>query len=223
MPEKQSRRIDKNMLVRSEQGLKAVLGLAVGGLIAFLIWFLLTRPAMQASRDNEQQIEKLNQQLTTERAILDRADEIKQNHRQVGTTLDEIIERQMVPSHASLGWVSIVLQEAAEADGVEITERSGDFTAPRQVRSLDAAPFILEHFNVNFTMRGGYHQFGRFLAHLEKKYPYAILQNISITSVSRESTMLNAVVSYNFPRFTEAGFPPEQRPQASEYLKPTAP
>ncbi len=202
--------------ISTREGVRKIgAGLAMGVVVLMAVWFFFIRTAASDIRAMEGEMEEARQQLQTDQKVIEEGEEIKRNHRRVKDKLTAVMENKLVPSRAALSWVSLHLQAVAAETGVEVYDQAGDFASPSR-QDRDAEPFLLQHFAARFNMRGDYHQIGHFIAGLEQRIPFAVLQNLSISPERQRDEgkrpRLTASVVYKFPRFTEEGFPSAKRP-----------
>ncbi len=207
---------DLQAIMASEQIRKCGMGLIAGIMVLLAVWFLAVRPAQVSIQEMQDEIKDLERRSNNKQTVIDQADIIEKKYEQTGEKLKTIIEQDMAPERAALGWASRRLRSAAAATGLEVRDYTGSTVSPPG-RGGDQIPPLLENFSTRFELRGGYHQIGRFFAVLEKELPYALMRNLSISPQrrrGRDSQLLQANVTYRFPRFTEEGFPPEKRPSS---------
>ena len=202
-------------LSQSDRVRKIAIGVGVGILLLALAYFLAIRPALGERSKDQAQIARLQSELQTSRSLVARGETIEAEHRQTGEVLRRILREEMVPAQNPLGWATMILQDLARREGVEISGEDGtSLGQPR--RGRDQPPFAIQNYQVRFALRGKFHQIGRFLAQLEKRAPYGQLQTISINAprrrADRQDQGLTVDLNFKFPRFTEEGFPPENRP-----------
>ncbi len=207
---------------QSEQVQKILIGLAAGTIILTGCWFLLISPARRQLNHYDHERQQLQQQIANDQIIIKEQEKIKQEHQATRERLYMVIDTKLVPRHAALGWISIILQELGAAETVEVFDRSGNFMPQPRGRAAAETP-LFDYFQLSFNLRGGYHQLGRFMAELEQRLPYAILQNITIGQ-ERNITqpILLATVNYKLPRFNDSRFPTDTQPHPTATIEDDA-
>jgi len=205
--------IKKSSTLNKEQ-LQRVAAVAGAGLVVLgLLYHFALGPMSRERQRLENAIGAERQTLQDNRAIIQREETIQAQYEETGARLAEIMSKQLAPDENPVSWISSIVQDVAARHGVVVRSMSGAGTVRPPRPSRDAPPPLFEFFQIQMELRAGYHQFGQFLAELEKRIPYARIDSMSVQPASEGGeNKLQIVVRYGILRLTEDGFPTKRRP-----------
>ncbi|MCF7854193.1 MAG: type II secretion system protein M [Candidatus Pacebacteria bacterium] len=206
--------IDFSAFPEKEQLRTPLIIVGVGILVLVALYYSVIAPASGDIRELEAEIQSANQALERNRSLVSKADEVEGRYQLEQEELAGIINNKLAPSQNAVAWASNLIQAVAYDYGVTIESLSGGGTKRAKPASRNAPAPLFEFFQANIVLRCGYHEFGRFLAEMERQIPFARLMNAGLRSASRRGSerQLAINIRYAFPRFTDEAFPEEQRP-----------
>lgn len=211
----------RNLNREQLQKLSAAIGLGVALLVG--IHYFVIAPALRDARALATQTEETQQTLEHNQRLLQDAEQVEERHRQVQNRFAFIIDQKLAPSGNELSWVSSAVQSVAQTHGISVENLSGQGISRPTPAGRDAPPPRFEVYEANLTLACGYHDFGRFLAQFESRLPYARLESVTMRpgrAATDRERRLSVNLRYAFPRFTDEGFPVDQRPRADQVPDP---
>jgi len=208
-----------------EQLKKAGIGVAVGVAMWVALYFLALGPILANRAETGQKMADLQQELKNNKALIQEAEKVQDRYEKARQELLEIMTTKLVPTgsyRSPLTWIGGIVQETARRHGVAVDNLSNAGTYREEVRGRDAPPPIFEEYQINVDLTGGYHEFGRFIAEMERALPYSKVDSVRLRSQRGPERNLAIVMKYGIPKFTEDGFPKEKRPQRAEETTSTS-
>ncbi len=188
--------------------------IAVGILIAF--WQLAWKPLGAKIATRKKELAEVQKTYEEAKCLTDVADKIATQYEAIRTRLGQLMEAQLPPPVNATAWASDLFMQTAVSNRKGVTIISiGDRGVQRlQHRKNTPAP-LFEECLFQVTLTASYHDFGRFLAQLEKNNPFFRVESLSLAPTQSPAEHLLAInMSCAFPRLTLEGFPPEERPDA---------
>lgn len=214
--------IDLQALLKSEQARKIAIGLGVGILALAVIFYLFVQPANAVKGDMLKKIADAQTQLENDQRLIANQETIRENHRDIACQLLKIMDKTLAPSQNAVAWVGTLFQDIAFEEGLKMTDITGE---PMNIPMQDKTEVpLFEKFKGKAGLQARYHNLGRFIAELETRIPITelVVLNVSQPMLSEaEVPPLQITLEFAFPRFTEAGFPAEQRPTQEDCLATT--
>ncbi len=177
----------------------------------FLLWPLNQETvAVEEEIQAQQHILEQNQKLVAIEARTNRAYDAARK------SLMEVIERLMPPAVNPMAWAGDALRTVALRENYRTRPRGisevGIYIPP--VTSRDGKPALLEEYMVRNEFQCSYHEFGRFLAALEKQNSLLRVEGFEMKPKKKKKGSLLINMRTAFQRFSEVGFPPGERPDA---------
>ena len=150
---------------------------------AAAIWFLLINSQRQTLRDVRQEAIKVRDQLARAEATLKTGDAMK---RQCEEAADRLQRREaaMAPPADMYSWLIQTVNNFRGNYRVDIPQFGREMAS--EVGMFPKFPYRAALFNVRGT--ANYHDFGRFLADFENKFPCIRVQNIELNTASEGQT-----------------------------------
>lgn len=205
-------------LSKSEQFQKGAIGAGIGLIIWTALFFLLMSPFLADIKNTRKEIAETRDEYAKNQSLIRRKDDIKAEYDQVKENLRLEMEKRLVPAdsyQSPLSWLGNAVQDQAAKFDIEVRNLSKAGIYRKEAPGRKAPPPLFEEYRINVELNGGYHQFGHFIAALEKSLPYGKVHSLRFRPERSEQPVLAIAMKYGVPKFTEEGFPPEKRPQAS--------
>ncbi|NOY81887.1 MAG: hypothetical protein GXP31_12900 [Kiritimatiellaeota bacterium] len=204
------------IVISKEDAQKLLVGamIAVGILVAF--WQFAWKPLGTKIAARKKELAEVRKTYEEAKRLTDVADEIATRYEAVRTRLGQLMKAQLPPPVNATAWASDLFMQTAVSNRKGVTIISiGDRGVQRLQHRKNTPPPLFEECLFQVTLTAGYHDFGRFLAQLEKNNPFFRVESLSLSRApSKEEHLLAVNMSCAFPRLTLEGFPPEERPDA---------
>jgi hypothetical protein len=211
---------DTSLLPNKDQLQKVSIAVG-GGIVLFVgLYYLLISPMLKDRAAIAAAAAEELETLEKNRALIARADEVRQEYMAVRDKLAAVIEKKLAPTDNPVSWVSDIINTAANRSGVAVRSLSGAGTYKEGLGTPRGKPELFETFRATFELRGGFHDVGRFLALLEKRVPHSQLVTMTMQPAGGGPDVkgLTVRITHGFARFTEDGVPLETRPSGDEIL-----
>jgi Tfp pilus assembly protein PilO len=143
------------------------------------LWFLLINSQRQILAHVRQEAQKVRDQLARGEAALKTADEVKTQWEEVTRRLQQR-EAVMAPPMDSYSWLIQTLNDLRSSHRVEIPQFGQPLAS--EVGMFSKFPYRAALCNVRGT--ANYHDFGKFLADLENKFPFVRVQNVDLSAAA---------------------------------------
>lgn len=203
----------------NEQLIKTAIGLGVGGVILIAVFLLVVLPMRKEAAEKREEIKETEEQLQTDRRLIEQRSEIIAEYNDIRKTFLTSLNEQLAPAsgHGSpLSWTSNLLENLAAEAEVDIDNISRSGIARRGSGGDKNEEPAIEEFVVDLDLRAGYHAFGRFIANLEQRLPYARIEQLNIRpgrgGRDGRGQALNIKMRYGIFRFTEKALPEDKYP-----------
>jgi Tfp pilus assembly protein PilO len=207
--------IDISKGASKEQLQKVAIVVVAGVVLLGLLYYFVVVPMQNERVRLERGIANEQQVLDDNRSYLQQQKAINAVYEETATQLRKAMTEQLAPAENPVSWISSIIQDVASRHRVLVRSISGAGTIRPARTSRDAPPPLFEVFQVQVELRAGYHEFGRFLADLEKRIPYARLDTLAMQAATESGSgeqELQVVMRYAIFRFTDEGFSPSRRP-----------
>jgi hypothetical protein len=147
------------------------------------IYFALINVQRQAFNEVKKKHTDATDNVTRGNATIKTAATVESEFKQVNDKM-KVCEANMAPPTDMLSWLTQLLNEFRLGHNVDIPQFSRE--TPTEVGTFPKFPYRA----AVFTVRGSafYHDFGKFLADFENKYPYIRVQNIELEPLSHEAS-----------------------------------
>lgn len=147
--------------------------------IAGGIWYLVIKTSISKLQQSGSKLAAAKDKLERSRNWVNQAEQMEVAAEEATRRLREF-EEGMAPGTDLFSWSYVLLDKARAGQAVEIIEVTRPQT--NQVGVLPDFPYTA----ATFTVRGiaHYHDFGKFLADFENKFPYFRAQNLSLGTAS---------------------------------------
>ena len=143
------------------------------------IWFLLIDSQREALRKTRAEGVKLRDQLARAEATLKTGEEVKRQSEEAAGRLQRR-EAVMAPPTDMFSWLIQTVNDFRSNYRVDIPQFGREM--PAEVGIFSKFPYRAALFNVRGT--ANYHDFGRFLADFENKFPCVRVQNIELSAAA---------------------------------------
>jgi Tfp pilus assembly protein PilO len=168
----------KMMKLSAEKRNRLILVILGSIVLGATIWYGVVRT-------RNAQIEQSVNKLAAAKDKLEKAQNRVKQAEQIEADMEEAsrrlktIEEGMAPGTDLFSWSYVLLDRARAGQELEVVE----ITRPQtnEVGVLPAFPYLAATFTVRGTAH--YHDFGKFLADFENKFPYFYTQNLSLGTV----------------------------------------
>ncbi|HYV27929.1 MAG TPA: hypothetical protein VFA77_10375 [Candidatus Eisenbacteria bacterium] len=159
---------------KRNQIIAVVLGtLAVGA----GLWYGVIKTRRQSIEDTRKRLETMQNKLESARNYVKKADQVEADMERAVEKL-KTIEGDMASGVDLYSWSYALLEKARTGEDVEIVEVTRPLRG--EVGLLPQFPYDAAIFTIKGI--GYYHDFGKFLADFENKYPYFYVQNPTLGS-----------------------------------------
>ncbi len=210
--------IDFQNLPNKDQLQKAGAAIGIGLVMLAALYYLVIAPMLRERTQLQDSIATAQAELAKNRTLVTQTEKVEKNYEQTRQELFTLMHREMAPAENPVSWISSIMQEIAVRHGVTISSLSGSGILRTRSTSRMAPPPLFERFQAKITLDCTYHQFGRFLADLEKRISFGKIESLNMQPASGADTQrrLSIDLTYSVLRFTEEMFPSEQRPTGDE-------
>lgn len=197
--------------------------LALGAVVALGLlagfWQLAWKPLSTRIAARNKEVAKAQKAYQTARRLTDVAPAIATQYETARNRLTNIMKAQMPPPVNATAWASDLFMQTAMSDSQGVNILSiGNRGLRRQEHKKNTAAPLFEECLFDVSLTATYHAFGRFLAQLEKNNPFFRVESLSVAPATSAAAKKEHKLAINmlcaFPRLTEDGFPPEERPDA---------
>lgn len=204
----------KRKLTKEEQQ-KVILGILLVVFAVAGVWQFGLKKILASRKAVEKEIAAQRKKYDDSKLLVDAAEKVQASFEEQRAKLREIMSAQVPPSSKSMFWTASLLREVESSEEFSlrresISEKGVD--KPRAGR--DEEPPVFEDYKVQMEYTAGYHDLGRFLAKLEKRNSFVRIDSLEIGPNAKEEGKLLIRLACAFPRFTDDGFPAEERPDA---------
>ena len=198
---------------------KYILGamIALGVLVGF--WLFVWKPLGVRIVAREKKLAEVKKTYDTAKALTDAAPKVATQYEIARTRLGNIMKAQLPPPVNPTAWVSDLFMQTTMNNRRRVNIVSiGSRGVQRLPHRRNTPAPLFEECLFNVSIMASYHDFGRFLAQLEKNNPFFRVDSLSLVRATSASSNgehnLTINMSCAFPRLTEEGFPLEERPDA---------
>ena len=193
------------------------MGAFFGFVVLAILHVLVTSRLMGAAGQLRAQVAKQEDKFRESESLIRQSPAIDSLYLQRGNDLIKLMETQLVSGDNYVAWVSSAVEEAASQSGVKVKSISGAGTlrmGTEPAAGEKAEVATLEDFQASIELQCTYHEFGRFLATLEQRYPHSRLDTVSLRAASDRNpdSGLEVSLRYGFARLTDDGFQEKDRP-----------
>jgi len=156
--------------------------------VAAGLWYGVITTRNQGLVDARKRRETAQNRLESARNYLRKADQVEADMEQAVQKL-KVIESDMAPGVDLYSWSYALLEKARAGQEIEVVE----VTRPQKgdVAVLPQFPYDAAIFTIRGI--GHYHDFGKFLADFENKYPYFHVQNPALGTAAEAGPEVSAV------------------------------
>lgn len=201
-------------------------GVIVGVLAIVLIVFLIKKPIGEKINKTSAEILNARKELKTNRRLTKELPELEKKKNKLAQRL-RVISSKLVPADTPVLWATEIVERQAAKEKLKVQNVDPGgitqlATTDKKNRKKTIAPY--EEFRTAANLEGRTHQFGRFLAALEKEFPAMRMASFSLIPRGQKSAaQLTIKFTANYLSFSDTGFPPKIRPDfGAEALRPVS-
>ena len=204
----------KRKLTKEEQQ-KIFLGIIMGAAVIYGAWQFGLKKIFDSRKAVEKEIAGLQKEYKDSKMLVDSVEKVEEDFQEQGDKLGKVISEQLPPGNDPMTWAARLLRETANSDAFSLRrEGISEQGVERPRAGRDEYPPLFEDYRVRVEYTGGYHDLGRFLAEFEQRNSFFRVDSLGIGRHAKEDGKLRIELGCAFPRLTEEGFPPEERPGA---------
>lgn len=195
-----------------------VLGILIAAFVLFAYWRFVLAPLRRTVQRLRTNYEKEDRVYTTNKTLAESLPILRERHRTAAERLNAALSDDLPPYENAAAWVGDLIIETAmhSPASVKVLSITGD-SVHKFRRQKKQPPPMFEECLFRIELLAPYHDFGRFLAHLEKRAPYMRVDSLYMTRKARaESRRLEIELVCAFPRVTREFLPPERLPKLGE-------
>ena len=195
---------------------KVGLGAIILVLTLVVAWRFLLSPLQEEKLKICKEIEVEQAILDGNRKLVNMEAATTKQYEEIRRGLLETMQNHMPPSVNAMAWAGDTLRRVAVPNHYNARPRSiGELgVAVPPIGSRDDKPPLFEEYNVRSDITCNYHEFGPFVAALEKENLLMRVEGFELRGTSDMAGSLGVNLRLAFLRFNEGGFPAEERPDA---------
>jgi Tfp pilus assembly protein PilO len=198
-----------------EDSQKLLLAAMVALMVGVAYWHLALKPISVKKKLVAKEVAAKRAEYQKNSALVAAAPKVEDSYAEARDELLAVQSRQLPPLANSIAWANDLLLELAEVEGIAIEIQAiNEGGSDRLTVGRGGPAPLFEDYLIQVDLKGGYHDLGRFLAGLEARNPYVRVDSLAIRKSTREDPRLAITLTCAFPRLTEEGFPPSERPDA---------
>jgi len=213
---------------------RIVLGIVVAAAVLFAYWRFAFTPLRHTVQQLRGKYDKEERKYRTNKTLVESLPVLRERHKAVGRRLSNALTEYLPPHENAAAWVGDLIIETAmkSPSSIKILSITADSIQKFRQRKGRPPP-MFEECLFRIELIAPYHDFGRFLAIVEKRAPYMRVDSLYMTRKQREkSRRLQIELICAFPRVAREVLPPERLPErwedatkgsASDVISPSAP
>lgn len=172
----------KNM-DKEQQQLLIIAGIVVFAVI-YGVWEYGFTPIEKRNATITKKLKKLKKQVSKDKSIKNSAADIKAALK-VNKNEFNKLRKKFVPMKNSIIWGPRFLGKLCDKVGISEDKRSIACTGVSQSERQHLIDKLILPYELNITLKCGYHYVGKFMAELENEYPFVEISSLKISKGSR--------------------------------------
>lgn len=178
-------------------------------------WQFALKPLGNKKKQLDKEIQAVRAEFQRNDGLVAGGAKVEALYNETRDRVQAILKESVPPQENAMAWANDLFMEQSVALGRVLDIQSvNEGGVDRLSGGRSSAVPLFEDYLIQIESAGGYHDFGRFLAKLEGKSPFMRVDSFSLRREAKGSGKMAITLACAFPRFTEEGFAPGERPDA---------